>query len=631
MFFALRTATGDGARYIPELQAKGVKHFVTENALEQLQAIATANRRQYDIPVVAITGSHGKTIVKEWLAQLLIPEHRVTKSPRSYNSQIGVALSLWEIDAQTEIALIEAGISQPGEMARLERMIAPTIGILTALGSEHDENFTSREAKREEKLSLFVNCEETIVAGESWSMTNHDAPLFVNSVETTTAPRPSARVTYTYAGRQNEYVLALSDDESIAHSLTCALAALRLGLTPEQLAERMPRLTRVDNQGRRHIEVWSDYLQKTERVHETTMEISLTALAENACYFRQRMAPGTLLTCMIKADAYGCGATEVAKTLQECGVDYLAVAVADEGVALRRSGITQRIMVMNPEMSSLKTLCDYQLEPEVNTFRMLRAIEQAVAEAETTLPVHIKLDTGMARLGFSPETDIDLLINELRASDHLNVVSVFSHFVGADSAEHDAFSTWQFERFDRASRQLQEAFPEKRILRHICNSAGILRFADRQLDMCRLGIGLYGINPIDNSIINNVATLRTTILQIREMKAGESVGYSRRTVLDRDARIAVIPIGYADGLDRHLGNRRGHCLVKGQRAEYVGNICMDICMIDITDIANCQEGDSVEIFGSQLPVTALSDWLDTIPYEVLTGISPRVKRIYFEE
>lgn len=364
------------------------------------------------------------------------------------------------------------------------------------------------------------------------------------------------------------------------------------------------------------------------QVHETTLEVNLEALVDNLNHYRAMMRPGTKLVCMIKADAYGAGAVEVAKTLQDHRVDYLAVAVADEGVTLRRNGITSNIMVMNPEMTAFKTMFDYDLEPEVYSFRLLDALVQAARrEGITGYPVHIKLDTGMCRLGFNPLEDMDELIARLKAQTAVIPRSVFSHFVGSDADEFDEFSRQQFEKFDVGSRKLQAAFPHH-IIRHIDNSAGIDHFRDRQLDMCRLGIGLYGVDPRTNHILHNVSTLKTTILQLRHVPAGTSIGYGRHTFVDRDSVIAAIPIGYADGLNRHLGNRHGYCLVNGQRADYVGNICMDVCMVDVTDVA-CREGDSVEIFGDHLPVTVLSDQLDTIPYEVLTGISNRVKRVYY--
>jgi len=365
------------------------------------------------------------------------------------------------------------------------------------------------------------------------------------------------------------------------------------------------------------------------RVHETTLHVNLEALAENLNFYRSFLQPSTKITCMVKASAYGSGAIEVAKTLQDRGVDYLAVAVADEGAELRRAGITTGIIVMNPELTAFGTLFKYDLEPEIYSFKLLDAlIRAAEKEGIQALPVHIKLDTGMHRLGFSPLTDMPVLIDRLHHQSAVVPRSVFSHFVGSDSPDFDEYSARQFKLFDEASRTLQTAFPNK-ILRHICNSAGIERFPQRQLDMVRLGLGLYGIDPIDNRSLHNVTSLRTTILQIRDVPKGDSIGYSRRTVCERDSRIAAIPIGYADGLNRHLGNRKGFCLVNGQKASYMGNICMDVCMIDVTGIP-CAEGDPVEIFGDQLPVTTLSDILDTIPYEVLTAVSNRVKRVYFQ-
>ena len=342
------------------------------------------------------------------------------------------------------------------------------------------------------------------------------------------------------------------------------------------------------------------------------------------------MKPETKLVCMVKANAYGSGAVEVAKTLQDHRVDYLAVAVADEGVTLRKNGITSNIMIMNPEMTAFKTMFDYDLEPEVYSFRLLDALVKAARrEGITGYPVHIKLDTGMHRLGFNPKTDIDELIHRLQSQNAIIPRSVFSHFVGSDSDDFDNFSKMQFDLFDEASSKLQAAFPHK-ILRHICNSAGIEHFPERQLDMCRLGLGLYGIDSRDNHILNNVSTLKTTILQLRDVPKEETVGYSRKGHLTRDSRIAAIPIGYADGLNRHLGRGNCYCLVNGQKAPYVGNICMDVAMIDVTGIP-CKEGDTVEIFGDHLPVTVLSDVLDTIPYEVLTSVSDRVKRVYYQD
>ena len=370
--------------------------------------------------------------------------------------------------------------------------------------------------------------------------------------------------------------------------------------------------------------------QLEQKVHETILEVNLTAMVDNLNYYRSFLKPETKLVCMVKADAYGAGAVEVAKTLQDHRVDYLAVAVADEGVTLRQNGITQNIMIMNPEMTAFKTMFDYDLEPEVYSFRLMDAlIRAAEKEGITGWPVHIKLDTGMHRLGFDPEKDMEELIRRLKHQNAIIPRSIFSHFVGSDSDDFDNFSAMQFQKFDAASRQLQAAFSHK-ILRHMDNSAAIEHFPERQLDMCRLGLGLYGVDPRDNRMLHTVSTLKTTILQLRHVPKEETVGYSRKGILTRDSVIAAIPIGYADGLNRHLGRGACYCLVNGQKAPYVGNICMDVAMIDVTDI-DCQEGDSVEIFGEHLPVTVLSDVLQTIPYEVLTGVSGRVKKVYYQD
>jgi alanine racemase len=390
-----------------------------------------------------------------------------------------------------------------------------------------------------------------------------------------------------------------------------------------------------------------------QKVHETILEVNLNAVVDNLNFYRSFLKPETKLVCMVKADAYGAGAVEVAKTLQEHRVDYLAVAVADEGVTLRHNGITQNIMIMNPEMTAFKTMFDYDLEPEVYSFRLMDAlIHAAEQQGITGWPVHIKLDTGMHRLGFDPEKDIDEVIRRLKGQNAIIPRSVFSHFVGSDSDDFDNFSAMQFQKFDVASKKLQAAFSHK-ILRHMDNSAAIQHFPERQLDMCRLGLGLYGYDPraaapalvrsdsiaaslattpaVSTTALRPVSTLKTTILQLRRVPKDETVGYSRKGILTRDSLIAAIPIGYADGLNRHLGCGACYCLVNGQKAPYVGNICMDVAMIDVTDIPDVHEGDTVEIFGEHLPASVLSDVLQTIPYEVLTSVSNRVKKVYFQD
>lgn len=782
LFFAIRTKLGDGHHYIPELYRRGVRNFVVGNVpanyetdypdanfllvvspLKALQRLAERHREEYDLPIIGVTGSNGKTVVKEWLYQLLSPSMHVTRSPRSYNSQVGVPLSVWLLNEHTQVGVFEAGISQPGEMAALKAIIQPTIGVMTNIGPAHQENFATIQEKCLEKISLFkdadviVYCADDAVISEcmavslytgdtiAWSTSNTDATLYIRSI---TKKADHTDIVYRFLGVENSMSIPFTDDASVQDSIHCLAVCLYLHLQPTDIAQRMAQLEPVamrlevmqgvrgctlindtynsdvtsldialDFMNRRPEQgnkpktlILSDILQTglstnelytqvadmierrgidrligvgpeisaahalfnvkkvffptsdalTEsglldtmsnemvlikgsrkfgfeqitaalslRVHETTLDVNLEAIAENLNFYRSFMKPETKITCMVKASAYGAGSVEIAKTLQDRGVDYLAVAVADEGADLRRAGITTGIIVMNPEMTAFNTLFQYDLEPEVYSFKLLDALVRAAEKQGIQgFPVHIKLDTGMHRLGFNPLKDVPQIIERLKRQSAIVPRSVFSHFVGSDSPDFDEFSARQFQLFDEASQQLQRAFPNK-ILRHICNSAGIERFPERHLDMVRLGLGLYGIDPIDNRRLHNVTSLRTTILQIRNVPKGDSIGYSRRSFVERDSRIAAIPIGYADGLNRHLGNRNGYCLVNGQKAPYIGNICMDVCMIDVTGI-DCKEGDTVEIFGDNLPVTVLSDKLDTIPYEVLTSVSNRVKRVYFQ-
>ena len=806
LFFALKTKRNDGHFYLGDLYRRGVRNFVVQvvpaqygelypqanflkvvDTLAALQRLAERHRDEFNIPIVGITGSNGKTMVKEWLYQLLsgvglshdpmaqqqTEPLSVTRSPKSYNSQIGVPLSVWLLNENTRVGLFEAGISEPGEMLSLHDIIQPTLGVFTSLGSAHQENFRSLDEKCTEKLQLFHDTDAVVYCSDddtvsrcmrrsgykgerlTWSRENSDATFFVKEVTSTEASSSSqlsTRVSYIYKGIEGQYVIPFIDEASIDNSVTCAVTALQLGVTQEELAERMPLLEpvamrlevkegqrgctlindsynsdinslaialdfmnrRPEQQDRRRTVIMSDIYQSGERpeqlydkviallrsrhvdkfigigeeiarylrsemigdvecyafqtleeflasdlfrhlrnevillkgarrfgferitelleqkVHETILEVNLNALVDNLNYYRSFLKPETKMVCMIKADGYGAGAVEIAKTLQDHRVDYLAVAVADEGVTLRKAGITSNIMIMNPEMTAFKTMFDYDLEPEVYSFRLLDAlIKAARKEGITGWPVHIKLDTGMHRLGFNPLADMEELIDRLRHQQAVIPRSVFSHFVGSDSDDFDQFSAKQFALFEEGSKRLQRSFSHK-ILRHMDTSARTEHFPERQLDMCRLGIGLYGVNPRDNQMLSNVSTLKTTILQLRQVPASETVGYSRKGKLTRDSVIAAIPIGYADGLNRHLGRGRCYCLVNGQKAPYVGNICMDVAMIDVTDIP-CQEGDTVEIFGDHLPVTVLSDCMDTIPYEVLTGVSNRVKRVYFQD
>ncbi len=747
LFFAIKTDVGNGHLYIADLYQRGVRAFVVsedvegdfpeadflrvQNTLFALQSLAAWHRSRFDIPVIGITGSNGKTVVKEWLYQLLAPDFTVTRSPRSYNSQTGVPLSVWGLWDKTQVGIFEAAISQRNEMAALERIIRPTIGIFTCLGGAHQENFSTYEEKCMEKLLLMKNAKVVIYpAGDSvikdcirkarlkgrlipcpttgnayednealCRAACREMGLDDDTIEERLRALEPVAMRLEVKDGQNDCTLINDSYNSDLSSLDIALDfmnrrpekegrqrtlilsdILQSGVEPHslytQLADLIEQrgvnnllavggvisahmncfaglpircrffantdallqddiLSSLEHQlilvkGARkfHFERITDHLEK--KVHETILEVNLSSIVKNLNHYRSFMKPETKMVCMVKADAYGAGAVEVAKTLQDHNVDYLAVAVADEGVTLREKGITQGIMVMNPEMSSFSALFQYNLEPEIYSFRLLDAlISAAEHEGITNFPVHIKLDTGMHRLGFDPASDIPQLIERLKRQTALIPRSVFSHFVGSDSDDFDEFSEKQYQTFLAAAGQLQEAFPHP-ILRHICNSAGIERFPERHLEMVRLGLGLYGIDSYTGRTINNVSTLRTTILQIHDVKAGESVGYSRRTILERDSRIATLPIGYADGLNRLLGNRKGYCLVGGRKADYVGNICMDVCMIDVTDIP-CNEGDLATIFGDGLAPSELADRCGTIPYEVLTGIAPRVKHIYFED
>lgn len=785
IFFAIKTPHGDGHRYIKELYDAGVRVFVCDSLharldtmpqatfltsgspLAALQTIARHHRKSScDTSVIGITGSNGKTIVKEWLYQLIGDKQNTVRSPKSYNSQIGVPLSLALIQPDTKVALIEAGISKPGEMSALASMIDPDIAVITNIGSAHQENFSSLGQKAREKLQLARNAEKVIFPIDDavimseirllgidkkklygWSAESSSPCAYVHVDKTVRQYGHTEMTLRLPSGKTVKFTIPFIDDASIQNSVTAFVTASAMGYDPAVLAERMSRLEPVamrlevkegqrgltlindsynsdinslgiaiDFMSRRNhdstqkrILILSDILQgiqdkrhlyetvavlverhkidyligvgadlnkysslfKTphtnyqttnqlaasgelsrlreatvlikgarpfhfdritalleKRVHETILEVNLNAVVDNLNHYRSMMKRTEKIVCMVKASAYGAGSIEISKTLQDHKVDYLAVAVADEGVALRQGGIRSHIMVMNPEMTSFHDLFQFNLEPEVYSFRLLDSLIKAANRSGiTNFPIHIKLDTGMHRLGFDPVKDIEKLTDMLKCQTALKPCSVFSHFVGSDGKQFDSYTRHQFELYDKASLQLQKAFSHH-IIRHICNSAAIERFPEYHLDMVRLGIGLYGINPFDNSVINTISTLKTTILQIRDVPKTDTVGYSRKGMLARPSKIAAIPIGYADGLDRRLGRGRGYCLVNGEKARYVGNICMDVCMIDVTDI-NCKEGDSVEIFGSGLPVTVLAEMLDTIPYEILTSVSDRVKRVYF--
>ena len=781
LFFALVTERNNAHRYIYDLYRKGVRHFVisddiankdempdanflkVSDTLVALQQLAAVHRKRFDIPVIGVTGSNGKTIVKEWLYQLLHEDYNMVRSPRSYNSQIGVPLSIWQMNESTELAVIEAGISRPGEMDKLEAIIKPTVGIITNIGGAHQEGFASMQEKSLEKLALFKDSDCIIYNGDSalisdtvekmclgtreiaWSYKDKNGPLYIIKVS---KEEENTRIRYSYLQYEGEFVIPFVGDAAVENAIHCLAVMLYLGKGPNEITEKMAKLepvamrlevkegrnnflvindtynsdinsleialdfqVRRATAGMRRTLILSDILQSgmlpatlyrkvsqilmhkgvdrligigpeisaceksfgmdaefylttdsflnsgaTERFnnelilikgsrdfhfeqisealelkqHETILEVNLDALIDNFNFYRQKLKPETKIICMVKAFGYGAGSYELAKSLQDRGCDYLAVAVADEGAELRKAGITMPIMVMNPEMNSFRTLFSYSLEPEIYSFKLLKAFSKEAEQLGIMhYPVHIKIDSGMHRLGFTFE-DMPLLVNELSAMPSIRARSVFSHFAGSDEARFDDFSLRQIAIFKDCARIIQNVTPFP-IMRHILNTAGISRFTDEQMEGVRLGLGLYGISPIGNEPgLRNVSTLKTTILQIKELNADQTVGYSRRGVLSRKSRIAALPIGYADGVDRHLGNGKGYVIINGRQAPYVGNICMDVCMVDVTDI-DCQEGDKVEIFGDQLSVCVLAKWLDTIPYEILTSVSSRVKRVYYRE
>jgi alanine racemase len=795
LFFAIPTKRNSGCRYVNDLYVRGVRNFVlpadsdidyrdaniwrVADVTDALQRLAASHRALFSIPVVGITGSNGKTIVKDWIVQLLSPDRRIVASPKSYNSQIGVPLSVWQLAPSYDMAVFEAGISETGEMTRLQRIIQPTIGIFTNVGQAHDENFLTRQQKVAEKLQLFTHCDVLIYSTDhkeihsvlaniesfrhlnrfTWGTSPDNDVLLVDSVVegnhttlTVATPRaatPGFTVTIPFVDRASR--------ENVMH---CITLLLYLGVDPAVIADRCSRLTPVEmrlemNEGinncllindsysldlnslsialdfvqheQQHFHktlIMSDFMQtgvpdgelysqvaqliaqrgitrligvgealchnrdcfsqidaqfypstqqflqehdfnlfqnetillkgarkfEFERVakllqrksHETIMEVNIDALIHNLNHYRAMIKPSTKLMAMVKASSYGAGKVEVASALQYNHVDYLTVAYADEGVELRRNGIRLPIMVMNPEEASFDDIIKYHLEPDIYSFRILDLFSQRVSLYGECLPVHIELDTGMHRLGFS-DADIASLAERLNAlSGILEVRSIFSHLATADDPALDQFTRAQIDKFRSWSDDLDRRINHShKILHHILNSSGIARFPEAQMDMVRLGIGLYGIAPEPEvqAQLRQVSRLVTRVSQIKDIPEGESVGYSRRWIAARPSRIAIIPIGYADGLSRHLGYCRGRVSIGGSEAPIIGSICMDMCFVDITDLPQCHEGDPVVIFGEVDRSLPESNTLlqrnavaaDTIPYELLTAVSPRVKRVYFQE
>lgn len=773
LFFALSGNQHDGHAYIPDLIKKGVCHFVVsklpeefpqhvhfivvENVLAALQKLAAAHRSRFELPVIGITGSNGKTIVKEWLYYLLSPEYSITKSPKSYNSQVGVPLSVLALNDQSTLGLFEAGISTTHEMEKLQQMIQPTIGLLTHIGSAHNEGFDSLAQKITEKLQLFTQAKVLIykldllqgmalhqnMRGFSWSYSLQSADVLVQKKVQATA----TDLEFKTASHHYNCRIPFTDEASIENAISCVLVMVYLGYENEQIAKRMATLfpvemrlkvkaglhnsTLIDDSYSADLDslkialdflehqknhkhktlILSDVFQSglteallynqvaqliqthkinrvfgigsaisqhasllpnclsfpttaaflsqldqlelgnetilikgarvfefekivsalEEKTHETVLEINLNALTHNLNYYRSKLAPGTQLMVMVKAFGYGNGGIEIAKLLAHHKINYLGVAFTDEGIALKNAGIDVPIMVMNPESNSFAAIIQHELEPELYSMKGLRAfIKMAELHQLEHFPIHLKLDTGMHRLGFDAD-QLPEILALLKATKSVQVKSILSHMATSDDLENKQFALQQIEAFKTGSEYLQQALGY-RVICHLANSSAISNYPDAQFDMVRLGIGLYGIsnNPAEQPALAQVGTLKSVISQIRTIQAGESVGYGRRYIADQTKQIATIPVGYADGISRQWGNGLGYVTIHGKPAPIVGSICMDMLMVDVTGIV-CEEGDRVQLFGDSPTVMEMAQKLHTIPYEIITGISQRVKRIFYRE
>ncbi len=786
LFFALSSKKNDGHKYIPELYYKGLRDFIVskvptdsesypeanfilvKNTLHALQALARAHREKFEIPVIGITGSNGKTVVKEWLYQLLSKDKKTIRSPKSYNSQIGVPLSVWQIDNPYEIAIFEAGISEPDEMVRLETIIRPTIGIFTNIGEAHGENFMSLQQKVGEKLYLFTHVQHLIYCLDhpevreviirsgiskniktfTWSF-KQDADLFIRKVDKENSH--STVISALYKGKEIAIKIPYTDAASIENAIHCWAAMLLLGYSQDQLLQRFETLQPIAmrlelkdginhctiindsynsdinslsiaidflrqqanhkkktiiisdilQSGKDENELYGDiagilhnkkidrligigpaisrqaekfsmekaFYQNTEeflqrfsftafnnevillkgarvfefelisqalqqKTHETVLEINLNALENNLNYYRTLLKPDTKIMAMVKAFSYGIGSFEIANALQFNLIDYLAVAYADEGIELRKAGITVPILVMNPDEESFDAIIQHNLEPEIYNHRILEILERAIKKnilpKNKPVKIHIKVDTGMHRLGFL-EDDLPSLIEKLLANRMIYVQSVFSHLAASEDPSEEKFTRRQIEVFERMSDQII-SHSDHPVMRHILNSAGITRYPEAQYNMVRLGISLYGIASLEDEQprLQPVARLKSTISQVKTISAGESIGYNRAFKTTRKVRMAIVPIGYADGLSLTLSNGKGHLLVGGKLVPVIGKVCMDMCMLDITGV-EAEEGDEVIIFGPERSLKELAREMGTIPYEVLAGLSRRVKRVYYHE
>ena len=795
LFIALKGPRRNGHSFLPELYKNGVRNFIVceeikkedfpgsnilyvKDGLKALQQLAAFHRKQFDLPVIGITGSNGKTIVKEWLYQLLNENFNIVRSPKSYNSQIGVPLSVWEMNKQHTLGIFEAGISQPGEMDKLNEIIKPVIGILTNIGEAHSEGFDSIDQKVKEKIKLFENAELVIYCSDDWVadkaiVLKHELAfhktgkypfkifswgkinksdlqiLEINKTLTDT------EIIASYKNTDTAIRIPFTDDASVQNAITCWCVMLQLGIKDRVIMKRMKQLQPVNmrlelKKGINHCTVindsysadlnslhialdflnqmssvdkrtvilsdffqtgmndeelyeriaadlsqhkidrvvgiglnitkylkfennsttnpiksefypstedfvsrfrFSDFKDETVlvkgarvfsfeqiiqllelKIHQTELEINLNAVAHNLQQYQKLLQPNTKMMVMVKAFAYGSGGAEIANTLQYHKVDYLGVAYADEGMELRKAGIKLPIMVMNAETETFEALLSNQLEPVVFSFAMLKSLDSYLKrEGIKNYPVHIEIETGMNRLGFAAN-EIENLCKELRNTSSFRIQSVFTHLAASEDPMQDEFTNRQFYLFTQVSLLIEKELGYS-FLCHIANSAAILRHPHMQLEMVRLGIGLYGVDSAVSGQLDlePVATLKSTVAQIRHLKAGETVGYNRKGVIEKDSMIATVSIGYADGFSRRLGNGVGKIWVRGQLAPVVGIVCMDMTMIDVTAIPGIKQGDEVIIFGKEIPIQDLANWAGTIPYEIMTGISERVKRVYYEE
>ena len=773
LFFALVGPNNDAHIYISSLIEKGVQNFVVthipeglsnkavflvvENTLDALQQYAAHHRSLFKIPVIGLTGSNGKTIVKEWLNFLLNPDFNIIRSPKSYNSQVGVPLSVNSINDRHNLGIFEAGISKMLEMEKLETIIRPTIGIITNIGTAHDEGFEDLEKKIKEKLKLFKQSKliiyqknktvDTLIDSKiksfSWSFENEDADVFISKKEI----QDKTVLLIRYAKASFEVQIPFQDEASIENAVTCLMVLLSFkygkttiqnrmqwlypvemrlkvkkginnttliddsyssdfqslkialdflesqkqyknktvilsdifqsGLSNEELYSKVSQLITSNNinrvigigdtisafkhkfancvtfkntadfflnfnylnfinetiliKGARHFQFEEIVAALEEKTHETVLEINLNSISHNLSFYKSKLKPTTKMMVMVKAFGYGSGGFEIAKLLEHHKVDYLGVAFADEGIALKNSGIMLPIMVLNPETTSFSAIIQYKLEPEIYNLKGLNAFLKIAEKRKLKhFPIHIKLDTGMHRLGFEQE-NLDELIATLKGNKFVAIKSILSHMATSDDLEHQGFAHSQIDLFEKLSSKLIAELQIKPI-RHILNTSGISNFPQAQYDMVRLGIGLYGVsNDVEEQkYLENVGTLKSIISQIKSIQAGESVGYGRRFIAQKPTKIATIPIGYADGISRHWGNGVGFVTINNQKATIVGSICMDMLMVDITEII-CKEGDCVIIFGESPTVTFMANQLQTIPYEILTSISQRVKRVFYRE